>query len=141
MPMSELSQPHPKHATQQHALRPIAPLEPVGNPSDAAPAPSSATADRTRRIVAIMSRREQDGDADQTTPDAAEVIATVIRFATRRGPSLAALPASTRSQLRRLCEDGDPAALVVRDWLECRLPARIAAALEGHRKDGKQGRA
>lgn len=141
MPMSELSQPHLKHARQQQALRPITPLEPESNPSDAAAVSSSATADRTRRIVAIMSRREQGGDGDQTTPDAAEVIATVIRFATRRGRSLAALPALTRSQLLRHCGAGDPAALVVRDWLECRLPARIEEELEGHRKDGKQGRA
>lgn len=141
MPMSELPQPHPKDATQQHALPSISSLEPESNPSDAVPASSSATADRTRRIVAIMSRREQGGDADQTTPDAAEVIATVIRFATRCGRSLAALPALTRSQLLRLCGAGDPAALVVRDWLECRLPARIEAALEGHRKAEKQGRA
>lgn len=141
MPMSELPQPHLKHATQEHALRPIAPLEPVGNPSDAVAAPPSAIADRSRRIVAIMSNRGRGGDGDHTTPDAAEVIATVIRFATRRGRSLAALPALTRSQLLRLCEAGDPAALVVRDWLECRFPARIEAALECDREDGKQGRA
>jgi hypothetical protein len=139
--MSELPQPHRKHVTQQHALRSIAPLEPVSNPSDAAPASSSAAAERTRRMVAIMSNRARGGDGDQTMPDAAEVIATVIRFATRRGRSLAALPASTRRQLFQLCEAGDPATLVVRDWLECRLPVRIEAALECHRENGKQGRA
>lgn len=87
-----------------------------------------AIADRTRRIVSIMSNRGQV-EAAGDMPDAAEVIATAIRFATRCGRRLAVLPRPTRSQLDQLCEAGDPAAQVVRDWIECKLPEPIAAAL------------
>ncbi len=99
---------------------------------DLAQSPSSspaALAERTRRIVSIMSSRGQGVGADDPSPDSAEVIAAVIRFATRRGRRLSALPTSIRMQLDRLCDAGDPAALVVRDWIECKLPKSIADAL------------
>lgn len=76
-----------------------------------------------------MTHRGQETGADDPPPDSAEVIAAVIRFATRRGRRLSALPTSIRMQLDRLCEAGDAAALVVRDWIECKLPMPIADAL------------
>lgn len=76
-----------------------------------------------------MTHRGQGTGADDPPPDSAEVIAAVIRFATRRGRRLSALPTSIRMQLDRLCEAGDAAALVVRDWIECKLPKPIADAL------------
>ena len=96
--------------------------------------------ERTRRIVSIMSHRGQRAGADDSSPDPAEVIAAVIRFATRRGRRLSALPASIRVQLDRLCAAGDPAALLVRDWIECKLPDAIADALAETGDEATKGR-
>ncbi len=100
----------------------------------------SAKAERTRQIVSIMSHRGQGARVENTSPDPAVVIAAAIRFATRRGRSLSALPTSIRMQLDRLCDVGDPAALVVRDWIECKLPKPIAEALAETRDDTRKGR-
>ncbi len=87
-----------------------------------------------------MTHRGQGAGADGPSPDSAEVIAAVIRFATRRGRRLSALPPSNRMQLDRFCEAGDPAALVVRDWIECKLPEAIADALARTDGDATKGR-
>lgn len=100
----------------------------VGDPQPPSNTPA-ATADRTRRIVSIMSHRGQLSGIEDQSPDPAEVIAAVIRFATRRGRRLSALPTSIRVELDSLCDAGDPAVLVVRDWLECKLPQPISEAL------------
>jgi hypothetical protein len=44
-------------------------------------------------------------------------------------------------QLDRLCDVGDPAALLVRDWIECKLPDAIADALAETGDDTRKGRA
>jgi hypothetical protein len=97
-------------------------------------------AERTRQIVAIMSRRGEVAEIENTSPDPAVVIAAAIRFATRRGRRLTALPRSIRMQLHRLCDGGDPAALVVRDWIECKLPKSIADALAETGDEAAKGR-
>ena len=110
------------------AARSVGPRNGVSGAAPIVDTDALAAAERTRRIVTIMSnrgRRETSADI----PDAAEVIATAIRFATRRGRSLGALPQAIRLQLIQLCEAGDPAAQVVRAWIECKLPEPIAAAL------------
>ena len=88
-----------------------------------------------------MSHRGQGAGADDPSPDSADVIAAVIRFATRRGRRLSVHPTAIRMQLDRLCDVGDPAALVVRDWIECKLPKPIAEALAETRDDTRKGRA
>ena len=122
---------------------PEASLQPTTHVVGLAQTPScspSGKADRTRRIVSIMSHRGHAAGADDPSPDPAVVIAAVIRFATRRGRRLSAVPASIRMQLHRLCDAGDPAALVVRDWIECKLPKPIADALAETANDVTEGR-
>lgn len=128
-----------------HTSKPLAVQLPQLAPAVVVPAqtPSSSPsgkAERTRRIVSIMSRRGQGAGADDPPPDSAEVIAATIRFATRRGRCLSALPPSIRMQLDGLCDAGDPAALVVRDWIECKLPEAIADALAETGDDATKGR-
>ncbi|MCD2178233.1 hypothetical protein LQK83_10350 [Rhizobium sp. C1] len=120
------------------AARTVGSRNTVSGPAPIVDTDALAAAERTRRIVSIMSNRGQADAAD--IPDAAEVIATAIRFATRRGRSLGALPRATRLQLIQLCEGGDPAAQVVRDWIECRLPESIAEALAQADREAAAGR-
>ncbi len=132
--------PDPKtEPTTQPAARSVGSRKGVNGPAPIIDTNALAAAERTRRIVSIMSNRgrcETSGDI----PDAAEVIATAIRFATRRGRSLGALPRATRLQLIQLCEAGDPAAQVVRDWIECKLPEPIAEALAQADRQAAAGR-
>lgn len=133
--------PDPKAAepTKQPAARSVGSRNGVRVPAPIVDTHALAAAERTRRIVDIMSNRgrcETNGDI----PDAAEVIATTIRFATRRGRSLGALPQAIRSQLIQLCEEGHPAAQVVRDWIECKLPEPIAEALAQADREAAAGR-
>lgn len=122
--------PDPKAAepTKQPAARSVGSRNTVSGAAPIIDTHALAAAERTRRIVSIMSHRGR-GDAAGDMPDAAEVIAAAIRFVSRRGRSLGALPRATRSQLIQLCEAGDPAAQVVRGWIECKLPEPIAEAL------------
>lgn len=123
--------PDPKTAepTKQPAARSVGSRNTVSGPAPTVDTHPLATTERTRRIVAIMSNRGRCETSGDIRDAAAEVIATAIRFATRRGRSLGALPQAIRLQLIQLCEEGHPAAQVVRDWLECKLPEPIAAAL------------
>lgn len=121
------------------AARTVGSRNTVSGPAPIVDTDALAAAERTRRIVSIMSNRGQAAAAADI-PDAAEVIATAIRFATRRGRSLGALPRATRLQLIQLCEAGDPAAQVVRDWIECRLPESIAEALAQADREAAAGR-
>ena len=131
-----LSNHHPKPA-------PAPSPQPTTHVVDLAQTPSSspsAKAERTRRIVSIMSCRGQVAGVENTSPDPAVVIAAAIRFATRRGRRLTALPRSIRMQLHSLCDGGDPAALLVRDWIECKLPDAIADALAETGEEATKGR-
>lgn len=138
--MSNLPPPHSENLSRL----PAAPSpQPTAHVVCAAETPSKTparVAERTRQIVAIMSRRGEVAEIENTSPDPAVLIAAAIRFATRRGRRLTALPRSIRMQLHRLCDGGDPAALVVRDWIECKLPKSIADALAETGDEATKGR-
>jgi hypothetical protein len=53
----------------------------------------------------------------RSLPDAATTIGIAMHWSRRRGRRLSALPELIRSQLELLCEAGDPAARLVRNWL------------------------
>jgi len=53
----------------------------------------------------------------RSLPDAATTIGIALHWSRRRGRRLSALPELLRKQLEQLCEAGDPAARLVRDWL------------------------
>lgn len=127
--MSNLPPPHSENLSRLPAAPSPQPTAHVVCAAETLSNTPARVAERTRRIVSIMTHRGQGTGADDPPPDSAEVIAAVIRFATRRGRRLSALPTSIRMQLDRLCEAGDAAALVVRDWMECKLPKPIAEAL------------
>jgi len=55
-------------------------------------------------------------------PDAATTIGLALHWSRRRGRRLSALPELIRNQLEQLCEAGDPAARLVRDWLVAHGP-------------------
>ena len=48
----------------------------------------------------------------------ASIVSAAIRFGRRNGRSLSRLPSQLRKWLSDLCDAGDPACLVVRDWLD-----------------------
>ena len=47
----------------------------------------------------------------------ASIVSAAIRFGRRNGRSFSRLPSHLRKWLMNLCDAGDPACLVVRDWL------------------------
>jgi hypothetical protein len=51
-------------------------------------------------------------------PDPAVVIRVAIGFARRKGVALQSVPRPIRQQLEKLCAADDPAAGMVRDWLD-----------------------
>jgi hypothetical protein len=53
----------------------------------------------------------------RSLPDAATTIGIALHWSRRRGRRLSALPDLIRRQLEQLCEAGDPAARLVRNWL------------------------
>jgi hypothetical protein len=55
-------------------------------------------------------------------PDAAWVIGAGMRWITRRGRKRSSLPTLVGNLLDQHCDAGDPAALLFRDWIDCRLP-------------------
>lgn len=81
------------------------------NPS-AAPAPAA-------QAIALAMATPPGGASSEAQQEFAEtVIGTAIRFARRKGRSLTSLPPQMRKWLLELCDQGDPTARVVRDWLE-----------------------
>lgn len=48
----------------------------------------------------------------------ASVVRSTIGFARRKGRRIESLPPQLREWLLRLCEQGDPTCLAVRDWLD-----------------------
>lgn len=78
----------------------------------AAPAPAA-------QAIAVAIATPPGGASSEAQQEFAEtVIGTAIRFARRKGRSLTSLPPQMRTWLLELCGQGDPTALVVRDWLE-----------------------
>lgn len=70
---------------------------------------------------------------------AVAIVGASIRFARRKGVSLDSLPKQLRLWLLRECERGEPACLVVRDWLTGNrkyLPDEIEASV-GHIREGE----
>lgn len=57
------------------------------------------------------------GADDDRALHAASVVGASIRFARRRGISMSSLPKQLRIWLLQECDRGDPASLMVRDWL------------------------
>nr|CAD6628153.1 hypothetical protein RTCK_03940 [Rhizobium sp. TCK] len=81
------------------------------NPS-AAPAPAA-------QAIALAMTTPPGGASSEAQQEFTEtVIGTAIRFARRKGRSLTSLPPQMRKWLLELCDQGDPTARVVRDWLE-----------------------
>lgn len=79
--------------------------------------------DALPRALALCASSPKPPLAD--LPDAAWVIGTGMRWVARRGRKRASLPKLVADLLERHCDAGDPAALMFRDWLDCRLPERI----------------
>lgn len=57
-------------------------------------------------------------DADERANYVASIVRSTIGFAKRKGRRIESLPPQLRGWLLGLCEQGDPACLVVRDWLD-----------------------
>lgn len=79
--------------------------------------------DALLRALALCASTPKPQLAD--LPDAAWVIGTGMRWVARRGRRRASLPKLVAELLEQHCEADDPAALMFRDWLDCRLPERI----------------
>ena len=91
--------------------------------------------DALPRALALCASSPKPSLAD--LPDAAWVIGTGTRWVARRGRKRASLPKFVADLLDRHCDAGDPAALMFRDWLDCRLPERIREQDElAHRDAG-----
>ena len=89
--------------------------------------------DALPRALALCASSPKPPLAD--LPDAAWVIGTGMRWVARRGRKRASLPKLVADLLERHCDAGDPAALMFRDWLDCRLPERIRVLDERARGD------
>jgi hypothetical protein len=79
---------------------------------DQRPTGSAATA-----LAAVISAGATVPPEDDREEYATAVIGAAIRFGKRKGQSLRRLPQQLRRWLLTLCDEGHPAALVVRDWL------------------------
>ena len=80
--------------------------------------PSAAPAPAARAIALAIATRPGGASPEAQQEFTETVIGTAIRFARRKGRSLTSLPPQMRKWLLELCEQGDPTARVVRDWLE-----------------------
>jgi hypothetical protein len=87
------------------------------------PLAESSGGDALPRALALCAASPKPSLAD--LPDAAWVIGTGMRWVARRGRRCASLPKLVADLLERHCDAGDAAALMFRDWLDCRLPERI----------------
>jgi hypothetical protein len=91
---------------------------------------AGAVARRSRAIARIRTHKGHAKTDNGVLPDAAPVIANALRWVHRRGRHWTALPAAIRTQMDQLCGAGDPAAVLVRDWIMCRHPEDISEALK-----------
>ncbi|CAN7666474.1 hypothetical protein LJR030_002872 [Rhizobium sp. LjRoot30] len=66
--------------------------------------------------IALAVSAFTEGNDDQAL-HAASVVGASIRFARRKGISMSSLPKQLRIWLLQECDRGDPASLMVRDWL------------------------
>nr|CAD6615818.1 hypothetical protein RTCK_02946 [Rhizobium sp. TCK] len=80
--------------------------------------PSDGPAPAAQAIALAMATPPGGASSEAQQEFAETVIGTAIRFARRKGRSLTSLPPQMRKWLLELCEQGDPTARVVRDWLE-----------------------
>jgi len=79
----------------------------------------SAASTPAAQAIALATATPPIGASSEAQQEFAEtVIGTAIRFARRKGRSLTSLPPQMRKWLLELCDQGDPTARVVRDWLE-----------------------
>ena len=97
------------------------------------PPAEPSSGDALPRALALCASSPKPQLAD--LPDAAWVIGTGMRWVARRGRKRASLPKLVADLLERHCDAGDAAALMFRDWLDCRLPERIRALDEHAHKD------
>lgn len=102
-------------AVSKSVIEAIGP-QPVAEPSGG---------DALPRALALCASSPKPPLAD--LPDAAWVIGTGMRWVARRGRKRASLPKLVADLLERHCDAGDPAALMFREWLDCRFPERIRA--------------
>ena len=80
--------------------------------------PYTAPAPAAQAIALAMTTPPGGASSEAQQEFAETVIGTAIRFARRKGRSLTSLPPQMRKWLLELCDQGDPTARVVRDWLE-----------------------
>ena len=80
--------------------------------------PSDGPEPAAQAIALAMATPAGAASAEAQQEFTETVIGTAIRFAKRKGRSLTSLPPQMRKWLLELCEQGDPTAQVVRDWLE-----------------------
>ncbi len=108
------------------------------------PLPSS----RLSRLAKLQAAQNRNGDSGSAIPlamamctskpgqlpDPVIVAKIVIGFAKRKGIAMTSIPKLFREQLLTLCASGDPAALMLQDWLEGN---RKLLAIDGmHEADG-----
>lgn len=79
---------------------------------------SAASAPAAQAIALALATPPGGASAEAQQEFTETVIGTAIRFTRRKGRSLTSLPPQMRKWLLELCEQGDPTARVVRDWLE-----------------------
>lgn len=80
--------------------------------------PSDGPAPAAQAIALAMATPPGGASSEAQQEFAETVIGTAIRFARRKGRSLTSLPPQMRKWLLELCDQGDPTARVVREWLE-----------------------
>lgn len=68
-------------------------------------------------VAVVAVNRPPSGAEDIEAMHAADVVRASIRFARRKGVALESLPSMLRLWLLRQCDRGDPACLMVREWL------------------------
>ncbi|KGF67814.1 hypothetical protein LL06_20165 [Hoeflea sp. BAL378] len=79
--------------------------------------------------------------ADDQAAHVAMVVRIAIRSAKRRGVRLESLLSIPRRWLLDLCDEGDPTALVVRDWLtgaRSHLPSELEGAVAAARVETQE---
>lgn len=79
--------------------------------------PAASESGRVAEVAAIASIDQYPVSAEDYAAHVESVVGATIRFARRKGVRLDSLPPQLRTWLLDLCDQGDPACCVVRDWL------------------------